>query len=152
MKNLIILTSLFFVFSVVSAQAQMIAPYTTQVIPTYVDSTMLPVDYTVSYAPTPYVACCGDFTQPYYQTRSVGSQPVAMSAPYANGYAGGNCCCSGTTLAALPAPACLPGIGQPQVVLGQNQSRQYIGRGIIGQPKLYVSGQPVRNALRFITP
>jgi len=26
------------------------------------------------------------------------------------------------------------------------------GRGIIGQPKLYVPGQPVRNLLRFITP
>ena len=26
------------------------------------------------------------------------------------------------------------------------------GRGLIGQPKLYVPGQPVRNMLRFITP
>ena len=48
---------------------------------------------------------------------------------------------------------------QPPVVLGQNPAGlgtgppgHYIGRGIIGQPKLYVAGQPVRNALRFITP
>ena len=48
---------------------------------------------------------------------------------------------------------------QPPVILGQNppglgtgSPGHYIGRGIIGQPKLYVAGQPVRNALRFITP
>jgi len=27
-----------------------------------------------------------------------------------------------------------------------------VGRGIVGQPKLYVPGQPLRNALRFVTP
>ena len=27
-----------------------------------------------------------------------------------------------------------------------------VGRGIIGQPKAYVGGQPVRNAVRFVTP
>ncbi len=27
----------------------------------------------------------------------------------------------------------------------------YLGRGILGQPKLYVPGQPLRNALRFLT-
>ncbi|MCO6458219.1 MAG: hypothetical protein J5I93_23180 [Pirellulaceae bacterium] len=28
----------------------------------------------------------------------------------------------------------------------------YVGKGLIGQPKLYVEGQPLRNALRFLTP
>jgi hypothetical protein len=28
----------------------------------------------------------------------------------------------------------------------------YMGRGIIGQPKLYVDGQPIRNVLRWLTP
>lgn len=28
----------------------------------------------------------------------------------------------------------------------------YVGQGILGQPKAYVSGQPVRNFLRYITP
>lgn len=28
----------------------------------------------------------------------------------------------------------------------------YVGKGLIGQPKLYVAGQPLRNALRFLTP
>ena len=48
---------------------------------------------------------------------------------------------------------------QPPVILGQNPAglgtgnpAHYIGRGIVGQPKLFVNGQPVRNALRFLTP
>jgi hypothetical protein len=28
----------------------------------------------------------------------------------------------------------------------------YMGNGLLGQPKLYVSGQPVRNALRYLSP
>jgi len=28
----------------------------------------------------------------------------------------------------------------------------YVGRGLIGQPKAYVDGQPVRNLFRFLTP
>ncbi len=27
-----------------------------------------------------------------------------------------------------------------------------VGRGILGQPKVYVPGQPIRNALRYLTP
>jgi hypothetical protein len=27
-----------------------------------------------------------------------------------------------------------------------------LGKGIIGQPKVYVSGQPVRNFLRYLSP
>jgi hypothetical protein len=27
----------------------------------------------------------------------------------------------------------------------------YVGRGIFGQPKVYVPGQPIRNALRYLT-
>ena len=39
----------------------------------------------------------------------------------------------------------------PPVVLGQTVD-QYIGRGIMGQPKLYVTDQPIRNFLRFLRP
>lgn len=28
----------------------------------------------------------------------------------------------------------------------------YVGRGVVGQPTVYVPGQPVRNALRFLAP
>lgn len=28
----------------------------------------------------------------------------------------------------------------------------WVGRGIVGQPTVYVRGQPIRNALRFVSP
>ena len=31
-------------------------------------------------------------------------------------------------------------------------SAYYIGSGLVGQPKVYVQGQPVRNALRYVSP
>ena len=39
-------------------------------------------------------------------------------------------------------------------VLVRRPIRRYIwlGRGVVGQPKLYVQGQPVRNVLRFLMP
>ena len=54
--------------------------------------------------------------------------------------------CWPTMVAAASAPRC------PPVVCGQNPSNHYIGRGIVGQMKVYVAGQSLRNALRFITP
>ena len=36
--------------------------------------------------------------------------------------------------------------------LGQNQNPVEVGPGLIGQPKAYVPGQPVRNWLRYLTP
>jgi hypothetical protein len=31
-------------------------------------------------------------------------------------------------------------------------TRYYVGRGILGQPKLYVPGQPLRNFVRYLSP
>ena len=28
----------------------------------------------------------------------------------------------------------------------------FVGRGVLGQPKVYVPGQPIRNVLRYLTP
>ena len=40
-----------------------------------------------------------------------------------------------------------------QPVQGMNIATPYqFGRGLLGQPKVYVRGQPLRNALRFLTP
>ncbi|MEM9826121.1 MAG: hypothetical protein AAF958_06005, partial [Planctomycetota bacterium] len=36
--------------------------------------------------------------------------------------------------------------------LGQDRYPIEVGRGIIGQPKAYVNGQPIRNWLRYLTP
>jgi hypothetical protein len=41
---------------------------------------------------------------------------------------------------------------RPAMPVSAMPADYYFGRGLIGQPKVYVQGQPVRNALRFITP
>lgn len=41
---------------------------------------------------------------------------------------------------------------QPDQGCGTIGSRAWVGHGIVGQPKLYVTGQHVRNVFRFITP
>jgi hypothetical protein len=41
---------------------------------------------------------------------------------------------------------------QPLVKLQNLPPGTYLGQGVIGQPKAYVDGQPVRNLLRYITP
>lgn len=52
---------------------------------------------------------------------------------------------------ALP-PTTIPGtVYQPFVPSVAPSPVYYFGRGILGQPKIYVPGQPVRNALRFLT-
>lgn len=41
---------------------------------------------------------------------------------------------------------------RPLFSLGQENYNVMLGRGIIGQPTVYVSGQPLRNFLRYISP
>ncbi len=41
---------------------------------------------------------------------------------------------------------------RPLFSLGQENYNVQLGRGIIGQPTVYVSGQPIRNFLRYISP
>ena len=41
---------------------------------------------------------------------------------------------------------------RPVVTLTRMPGQYFVGRGIIGQPKVYVPGQPVRNFFRYISP
>ncbi len=41
---------------------------------------------------------------------------------------------------------------QPLLPLAAPPSRYYVGQGLIGQPKVYVPGQPVRNFFRYVLP
>ena len=41
---------------------------------------------------------------------------------------------------------------KPVVTFTRMPSKYYVGRGIIGQPKVYVPGQPIRNFFRYISP
>ena len=51
-----------------------------------------------------------------------------------------------TVPAATAAPA------GPLISLGQERFPIEVGRGLVGQPKAYVDGQPIRNWLRYLTP
>ena len=41
---------------------------------------------------------------------------------------------------------------RPIIGFGQTLDNSYASRGIVGQPKLYKDGQPVRNFVRYLTP
>jgi hypothetical protein len=41
---------------------------------------------------------------------------------------------------------------RPILPLAPVPSHYYLGRGILGQPKLYVPGQPIQNLLRYLSP
>ncbi len=51
-----------------------------------------------------------------------------------------------------PAPYYQGKTYRPIIALRPMPSGYRIGRGIIGQPKVYVPGQPLRNFLRYLTP
>jgi hypothetical protein len=40
---------------------------------------------------------------------------------------------------------------RPVIPLASPQPTYYFGQGLLGQPKLYVPGQPIRNALRHLS-
>ena len=56
------------------------------------------------------------------------------------------------TVTGVPIVRGRPIVSKPATTVTRKVRPVYLGRGIIGQPKLYVEGQPVRNALRFLTP
>ena len=157
MKNFIALIASMVILCAVSARAQTVISSIPMTTPVYVEPT-LPVG--TASAPAAHTVYCGWFrrqaysAQPvYYAPQPVGMQPIAGATPYGGGYYGGDCCSATTAMVQPPAPAYAPAAGcSAPVVLGQSPPNHYIGRGIVGQPKLYVSGQPLRNALRFITP
>ncbi len=89
-------------------------------------------------------------------------------ASVAQGYAGSNCACvpqatyaqpayttyyapAGTTTFA-PATATSYTSWRPLLDLTPTPQQQYIGQGLLGQPKVYVPGQPIMNVLRYISP
>lgn len=102
-------------------------------------------------------------TLPQYQP-TVGIHPTAYQAGY-------QYCAPGIPSGGVPqlvpgavAPPTLPPNLTPQLYtpdnagfkplfsLGQENYNVQLGRGIIGQPTVYVPGQPVRNFLRYISP
>jgi hypothetical protein len=52
-----------------------------------------------------------------------------------------------------PAPVVAAPVGyRPIVALRPLPPAYAVGRGIVGQPKVYVPGQPLRNFVRYLSP
>jgi len=56
----------------------------------------------------------------------------------------------------LPPPVYVPTAAyntyKPLLPIARTPNQYHFGRGIIGQPKVYVPGQPIRNLLRYLSP
>ena len=55
----------------------------------------------------------------------------------------------GTMSYAQPVVAYYPPVAAPVVAA---RPSYVIGRGVVGQTKVYIPGQPIRNSVRFVTP
>jgi len=101
----------------------------------------------------------------YYPVTTIADTQPVLSSNYGAG--SGGCCGGGSAGGAYyaapaqfvggsPAPSySAPFYGAPGYASTYPQSPGrdvYLGRGLLGQPKAYVSGQPLRNGLRFLTP
>jgi hypothetical protein len=73
--------------------------------------------------------------------------PVAYTMPTAVPVGGYAAAPLGPGVPTMPYPQ-----PYPQAVAPQPRSPYYVGENLFGQPKLFVDGQPVRNALRSILP
>jgi hypothetical protein len=127
--------------------------------------------------PANYGTYNGNYTvsQPLYSAPAAYSQPaytpVSNYTPVATYYAGSACgqpvqcsynpCCNqcacnpcatyATTYA--PASPCVPQAAYAPVTYAPAPAcGPQIRRGLLGQPVVYVPGQPLRNALRFLAP
>lgn len=105
---------------------------------TYMNPSQIPYDTQPNMSP-------GTFAQ---QAPSLGV-PVPWNRAFRPGFPGSgpNPSYSGSP---IYGPANLSGPYQPLVKLQNMQPSAYPGQGIIGSPKMYVDGQPVRNLLRYL--
>ncbi len=121
--------------------------------------------YTVSYAPalTPTVTYYPSTVAPtvaYYPPATTTYYPAATTAYYAPTVAYYPAATTAyyaprvTYYAAAPTVAYSPVVGSYTTYYGAPVAgpREVVGSSMYGTPKVYVSGEPVRNALRAITP
>ena len=58
----------------------------------------------------------------------------------------------GSTLGSYPGMVPIKGTYRPLVPIGKIYPQTYVAQGLIGQPKAFVDGQPVRNFFRYVLP
>ncbi len=95
------------------------------------------VRYTGGFAPNVPAAsssriAAAPVTSASYVAPAPYSTPFATSVPYV--------------------PSSATTVYQPLVPIVSQPASYYVGRGVIGQPKMYVPGQPIRNFLRYLSP
>jgi hypothetical protein len=111
--------------------------------------------------PTSYVQPIGTSVPAGQVVQTQALSPVAAGTAVA----GGNPCCCPTTgytpaVGAYVAPSIAPGYVaaqrdyaySPLLALRPMPSDYTVGQGLLGQPKVYVEGEPVRNFFRYILP
>jgi hypothetical protein len=98
----------------------------------------------IVYSPASETVSAG----PYYETS--GTSYVVGSPVYESGI---SACGTPVSYSSYMPVASTPYVAySPIVPIVPAYPNVVVGRGIIGQPKAYVPGQPLRNAIRFITP
>ncbi len=128
-----------------------------------------PVSYTsasyapANYAPVRYGSAAPISTVGYSQ---VASRTPLYNASYGVGTpVGGNCCTPIQSVGYAQSSPCLPiaqtayapPVGLPVQAIaapppGTIDNEYYIGHGLLGRPKVFKTGQPLRNTLRRILP
>ena len=91
------------------------------------------------------------YVQPASYTNTFPMQQVIATQPYVNAQPLGGLQPAGSIYNPL-APAAPSVPWRPIVNIRQMPNNYVVGQGIIGQPKVYVPSQPVRNFIRYITP
>ena len=99
----------------------------------------------------------------YWQPVSVANQVPRLGSPalQSNGFSGNYVRCGGTS--SIPIDAYSRGNSsgygsgavvryRPIMSLGSVPQDYQVGQGLLGQPKVYVPGQPLRNFVRYLTP
>jgi hypothetical protein len=98
----------------------------------------------IVYSPASETVSAG----PYYETS--GTSYVVGSPVYESGI---SACGTPVSYSSYMPVASTPYVAySPIVPIVPAYPNVVVGRGIIGQPKAYVPGQPLRNAIRFVTP
>jgi hypothetical protein len=108
-----------------------------------------PIIVTAGYAPSPI-----QLPPPPAVTTSAyppaATVPPACGTPACGTPACGTPACSPPVL--LPPPASPTIRYRPVIPVGRPPRSVYLGQGWLGQPKVYVEGQPIRNFFRYLGP
>lgn len=106
---------------------------------------------TGAYYPTTYAPVSPYIQRTSYPQGAANQPPTLVPTTYLNCGSPPTYPISSAAPVPYAAPQQAPG-ARPFIPLTQMPNQVYVSRGLLGQPVVYVPGQPVRNALRYLTP